>query len=69
MVERFTGMPNPPIGLGAARRMCQKRGEVALGSRPIAALEEQKREPVVRAAQLRVELERPPVLLEQLPSS
>src|SRR2546426_11200599 len=45
--------------------MCEKRLEMSLRAVGVAALEQQKRQPVVRAGECAVELQRPPVMADR----
>ena len=66
LLECDPRMRHPPLRFRATRRMREERGEMLFRARRIAALEQQKREPVVRAAQLRIEIERAPVTAQRI---
>src|SRR5690348_5622676 len=57
-VERHLCMTHPSLRLGARRRLRKERLEMLFRARPIAPLEQQKGEPVVRARELGRDLQR-----------
>src|SRR5687767_8510100 len=57
-VECLTRMPHPSVGFDALRRLVQEELEVLLRAFQIAALEEKKGKPVVRAREPGLEIER-----------
>src|SRR2546423_756970 len=61
IVECFLRMAHPPLGFGARRRFGEERLEMLFGALPIAPLQEQEGEPVVRSGQLRRDLECPTI--------
>src|SRR5207244_2706076 len=64
--QGLLGVLNPLGGLGAAGRVAEEFPEVFDGVVGLAALEQQKREPVVRARERVVHLERLPVMPDGL---
>src|SRR5690348_5717537 len=66
--DLLDGLPrvlHPAFGFGRRRRMLQKRGQVTFGALAIPALEQQIRESVVRAAQLRIDFECTPIAADR----
>src|SRR6185312_11758524 len=61
LLDGLPGMLDPPFRFDRGRRMLQKGRQVALGALAVAALEQQIRQAIVRAAQLRVDFECPAI--------
>src|SRR5215475_3189100 len=57
-IQRVLGMLHPPLCLRTHRRFCEERLEIARAASPVAALEQQVRETVIRAGQVGLEVER-----------
>ena len=62
----FPRRAGPSAPLPARWRLGQERLEMLFRARPVAALEQQEREPVVRARQVRRDLERVPIVPDRL---
>src|SRR5205085_12001195 len=63
--ERLRGVLDPFLRVWTARRMRQERFQVLGGAVKVAALQQEKREAVVRAGERRVELERAAVMTDR----
>src|SRR5947208_778137 len=64
-LERVLCVLHPAVRLRAARWRCEERLEVLRPAGDVAALQQEKREPVVRARQSRLDVERPAVAADR----
>src|SRR5688572_6689725 len=59
-------MPDPPVGLGALRRLVEEALEVFPGADGVAPLQQEEGEAVVRAGEARLEIQRAPIATDGL---